>query len=300
MPRVNRKDVSVLRSLQYFEAVARHLSMKQAAASLGVSQSAVSHQLREFSSAIGQQLLVKSGRGIALTPAGARLAARLGEAFAGLEGIVREFSQQGTGLLQLAVCSSSGPGWLIERLGEFQARHPHIDLQLRLYAQDPLASGEVADAYVIAEPARSGYESISLRDEMLVAVASPTNCTGQQALITTEIAPGHIGEDWIAFCSAAGLKLPAIKRGEFRQCSHYLLALEMARTGQGVALVPDFLAGREIRAGSLALYAKTQMPSGRTYRLCFRQGRAHEPKIMALTEWFRSEIACPAATRARA
>jgi LysR family glycine cleavage system transcriptional activator len=180
---------------------------------------------------------------------------------------------------------------LIERLGDFQARHPNIDLQLRLYAQNPLASGEAADAYVIADAVLPGYDQIHLRDEVLVAVAHPS-CTGErQPLITTEITPGHVGEDWVHYCAAANLKLPALKEGAFRQCTHFLLALEMARAGQGVALVPDFLARREIRSGSLALHGKARLPSGRTYRLCFRHARAHEPKIAALAAWFSSHIA---------
>lgn len=145
-------DISLIRGLQYFETVARHRSMKRAAVDLGVSQSAVSHQIRELSEAIGQQLVQRSGRGIVLTPVGERLAAKLGAAFAELKSIVKELTHQRQELLQLAVCSSSGPGWLIEKLGQFQTQHPGIELQFRLYAQDPLLSNEVADAYVTAGP----------------------------------------------------------------------------------------------------------------------------------------------------
>ncbi len=51
-----------LRGLQYFEAVNRHASLKRAAQDLGVTESAVSHQMRRFSALIGRQLLAKSGR----------------------------------------------------------------------------------------------------------------------------------------------------------------------------------------------------------------------------------------------
>jgi hypothetical protein len=54
---LEKKFTNVLRSLQYFEAVARRRSVKLAASDLGVTQSAVSHQVRRFSEAIGQQLI---------------------------------------------------------------------------------------------------------------------------------------------------------------------------------------------------------------------------------------------------
>ena len=74
-----------------------------------MTESAVSHQMRRFSDTIGQQLLVKSGRGIALTATGEALAAKLTSAFAGLEILVKDLVGEGQPALRLAVCSSPGP-----------------------------------------------------------------------------------------------------------------------------------------------------------------------------------------------
>lgn len=74
----------LIRSLHYFEAVARRQWVKLAAHELGVSQSAVSHQLKELTITLGEQLLVRAGRGVALTATGRRLAERLSTAFSGL------------------------------------------------------------------------------------------------------------------------------------------------------------------------------------------------------------------------
>ena len=68
------RDPRLIRSLHDFESVARHQSLKLAAEELGVSQSAVSHQLRDLTRALGEQLFSRAGRGIALTPVGQRLA----------------------------------------------------------------------------------------------------------------------------------------------------------------------------------------------------------------------------------
>ncbi len=205
-------------------------------------------------------------------------------------------------MLQLAVCSSFGPGWLIPRLDELYETHPDIDLQLRLYAQDPALTSEVADAFVTAYPVKTGYAAIRLVDEMLVAVQAPVEQGAamwgpRQRLITTELQSGRIGQDWVDFCKKAGIKLADLQEGAWRQCTHYLLALEMARSGQGVALVPDFLAAKDIRSGALVPFGETLLPSKRVYQLCFKKTRSHEPRLAVLAKWFEAQAEGRATTR---
>jgi LysR family glycine cleavage system transcriptional activator len=293
---LEKKDTNVLRSLQYFEAVARRRSVKQAAEDLGVTQSAVSHQIRRFSEAIGQQLITKSGRGIALTPAGEKLGQKLSVAFEGLEDLVKDLVGEGQQKMQLAVCSTFGPGWIIERLGEFYRSYPEIDLELRLYAQNPLFANEVADAYVVADELKAGYTAIPLMDELLIAVEAPASKqqakgTTKYRLITTDPEPDRQGQDWIDYCRVTGTRLSDIQDGSFRLCSHYFLALELAKAGEGIALVPDFLAARELGSGTVAAFDDTHIPSGRTYHLCIRETRVNETKLKKLADWLISTTA---------
>jgi LysR family glycine cleavage system transcriptional activator len=61
-----------LNALRAFECVARHGSVTQAAAELGVTSGAVSQQIRLLEELIGTKLTVRAGRGMALTAQGAR------------------------------------------------------------------------------------------------------------------------------------------------------------------------------------------------------------------------------------
>jgi len=284
---LSKKDPNILRSLQYFEAVARHRSLKLAAADLGVTQSAVSHQLRRFSDAMGQQLMVKSGRGIVLTPIGEKLGARLISAFSNLDDLVKDIAGDNRQTLQLAVCSTFGPGWLIERLDDFYTAHPEIDLELRLHAQNPLLTNQVADAYVIADDLKSGYVATPLIEERLIAVEalSTLRPDAKRRLITTDVERGEVGRDWIRYCRSTGIRLASLQEGQFRLCTHFFLALELARRGYGVALIPDFLAAQDIRAGTLVPFSERLIPSGRTYRLCIKKSRANETMLVTLSEW---------------
>lgn len=282
------RNARLIRGLNYFESVARHKSLKSAAEELGVSQSAVSHQMRDLTEALGEQLITRAGRGIELTPTGHRLAEKLATLFSGLQSSLDDVIGSGRTTLRLAVCSSFGPGWLIPRLANFFAAHPDIDLQLRLYAQDPEQTDQVADAFVTAQPLKRGFSAIHILDETLVAVCAHDK-VGRSALITTDIENGKQGEDWVDYCAEAGLRLSDIQSGSWLQCSHYMLALEMAKAGLGTALVPDFLAQRDIDAGRLKHLNAAQLRTGRRYHLCFKISRAQEREIRALALWIRSD-----------
>jgi LysR family glycine cleavage system transcriptional activator len=286
-----RQSTSIIRGLQYFEAVARHQSVKAAAEELGVSQSAVSHQLRELSSALGEQLLIRSGRGIAVSPMGQLLAERLSLTFASLQASLDEIvGGESRQILRLAVCSSFGPGWLVPRLPGFIEANPAIDLQLQLYAQDPQLSHQVADAIFSALPVTPGFSAIHVLDEMLVAVHAPGSHNGRHRMITTELEPQKLGQDWLDYCAKAGIGRETLEEGAWLRSTHYMLALEMARAGMGAALVPDFLARRHIEDGTLAYLDATRIPSGRVYRLCFKQSRGRETGIRALVKWLKAEL----------
>lgn len=286
------RNSRLIRGLQYFEAVARHRSIKGAAEELGVSVSAVSHQVRDLTEVLGEQLMVRSGRGVELTATGHRLAEKLGTVFAGLQSSLTEVIGGSRTALRLAVCSSFGPGWLIPRLASFFAAHPEIDLQLRLYAQDPELTDQVADAFVTAVPVKPGFSGLHITDEHLVAVRRREVPDGGErvraVLITTELDADKAGADWVDYCNATGRKLADIQAGSWIQCSHYLLALEMAKEGLGVALVPDFLAAREVEAGALDYFDRTPVASNRRYHLCFKTSRARQSELKALAQWMKS------------
>lgn len=285
-----KKKPSRLRGLQYFETVARHGSVKLAAEELGVTASAVSRQLHELTALLGEQLVSRSGRGIVLTQKGRQLADKLGVAFDALEISVLGVIGKARPQLRLAVCTSFGPGWLVGRLGDFQSNHPDIDIELRLFTRDPVQSDHVADAFVTADPVDPGYAAVRLFDETLVAVRAPKGCCGDETprLITTELERGREGGDWRDFTAATGGE-PGEPKAAYRRATHYLLALEMAKAGLGVALVPDFLAERDLASGALTLAHAARRPSGRTYNLCFKASRASEPAIAALAAWLKAQ-----------
>lgn len=140
---------------------------------------------------------------------------------------------------------------------------------------------------------KPGYRFVTLFDEMLVAVHKPpfggAHDAGSPQLITTDPEEGRLGLDWDAYCAQAGTRREAFAAGPFVRCTHYLLALEIAKAGMGVALVPDFLAAESLSNGSLAYFDKMRLSSGRTYRFCFKNARAGDPVIGAAARWMKMQ-----------
>lgn len=282
------------RALQAFEAVSRHMSVSAAAVELGVTQSAVSHQIRLLTEEMGERLLQKQGRGVALTAAGDRLATRLQVAFADIARSVMETIGTSRATVRLAVCSSFAPGWLIPRLSRLYAQNPAFDLQLCMYARDPVLTDTVADAFITSMTQESGFYSVPLKKENLVPVAAPANVARfgcDLPLITTDMDLPEIGTDWETYRHLSGGKLDLPADGRWLFASHYVTALAMARAGLGAALVPDFLAESHVAGGELTLLDEVMLPTGHDYYLYIKESRRSEPSLDALCRWFRAENA---------
>lgn len=210
-----------LLSLQILEAVYRHRSVARAADELAITASAVSHQIRTLSEDVGEKLIEKSGRGIVLTDAGTRLAEALSSAFSEIDRSVMSSIGGSRAVMRLAFCSSFGPGWMIPRMQELMKSFPDIDIQLRLYAQDPRLTDAVADAFLTAYPLENGYISTPLFDEMLIAVHRPGAELGLLPLITAYVEEKTFARDWQTHASKHALAPPQLKQNQFLQCTHY-------------------------------------------------------------------------------
>jgi DNA-binding transcriptional LysR family regulator len=125
-----------MRQLRYFVAVAQRGSVSQAALDLHISQSALSEALRKLEVELGMQLLERSSRGVAPTPAGAAL---LGEAPAAIErfeaalAAARDAARGRTGRLRVGF-EAAGAGRLsTQARARFLARFPHVRVEPRRF-----------------------------------------------------------------------------------------------------------------------------------------------------------------------
>ena len=120
-----------LHALRAFHAAAKFGRFRDAASALGLSESAISHQVKRLEEYLGTALFARSGNAVSLTEAGRRYHEQIDPAFTQIRRATEEIKGPG----DLARVSLTLPGtlatfWLIPKLGSFEARHPEISLQL--------------------------------------------------------------------------------------------------------------------------------------------------------------------------
>lgn len=228
-----------------------------------------------------------------MTERGRLMQTRASVALALLRTALAEAIAQQRSTLRIAVCTSFGPSWLAKRLSAFIDQNPDLDVEIRLYTEDPDQSDDFADALVTASPIRAGFDGVDLFQEKLVAVIRPDLVrTGllPDRLITTDVLPELPGLDWRDYFSGAGLALAQLSPGSFVRGTHYLLAFSLAKAGVGAAIVPEFVAADALASGQLVLLHPFHMPSGRTYRICTKVSRCKDPDLRALVRWMKSSV----------
>lgn len=132
-----------VRQLRAFVTVAECGSFTRAAASLHLSQPALTVQIRKLEDALGLRLFDRNTRMVALTRSGAELLPGLGRILRELDGVLAETRQLSTmerGIVRLALLPSFASGVLPEAIAGFRAAHPGVGFVIR----DVIAS-EVAE-----------------------------------------------------------------------------------------------------------------------------------------------------------
>jgi LysR family transcriptional regulator, glycine cleavage system transcriptional activator len=119
-----------LNALRVFEAVARHLSFTKAGEELGLTQTAVSYQVKLLEDTLGEVLFLRQPRRIQLTDAGQRLAPKVSESFELLREAMNDLSQTAEGTLTIHATATFASQWLARHLGVFQLQNPGIAVRL--------------------------------------------------------------------------------------------------------------------------------------------------------------------------
>ncbi|HEY2735011.1 MAG TPA: LysR family transcriptional regulator, partial [Polyangiales bacterium] len=232
-------DQPNLLALSALDAVARHGSVTAAAASLHVTQSAISHRLRALERELGVTLSEREGRGLRLTPAALELASAARQA---LEQLTRAIARIAPAANARALSISCSPSFamrfLVPRLAAFGAGHPELDL--RISAVDvPFDPKRGADsAVLLASGATPRAYSEKLIDELVFPVASPHLLARAPALRAPQDLARHtllhdeaLADDprrvgWKSWLARAGVTDLDLSRGP--RFSHAYLALEAA------------------------------------------------------------------------
>ncbi|WP_374314609.1 LysR substrate-binding domain-containing protein [Dongia sp.] len=299
-----KRNLPSLKSLQAFEAAARHLSFRVAAEELSLTQSAISHQVAGLEERLGTSLFRRAARRVELTEAGAQLYPYLRDGFDRLAqgvGLVDRVRISGDLVVQVYV--TVAVRWLLPRLHQFQAAHPDILVRLSTSQLDWEFDPTTGDLGLICTrtPNGPGIHYTHLFDAKLVAVCSPAVQRAGLGLRQPADLVNHAmlqvytaAEDWHDWLEAA--RLPTLKGRAAPKFDSYLLAIEAAIEGQGVAVVPEFMVAPDLKSGRLVKpFPEIEVRHGASWYLACLEERVKEPRMQHFRDWLVAEIAQDAA-----
>ena len=121
-----------LSAIRAFEAAARHGSFTKAAEELGMTQAAVSYQVKLLEDRVGTPLFLRQPRRVVLSEAGKRLAPAVADAFQRLNVAFANLRETDENVLSVTAVNTVCTNWLVPRLGRFQMAHPNIAVRLEV------------------------------------------------------------------------------------------------------------------------------------------------------------------------
>jgi LysR family glycine cleavage system transcriptional activator len=301
-----------LNALRVFEAAARHLSFKEAAVELHITQAAVSHQIKSLEEYLGIELFRRSGRGVQLTEAARASLPRLREGFDALAASVELIRERGAETeLVITAPPVFAARWLMPRLAGFAKRAPQIEVRVAASSRMVDAGALDSTALVNDLDLRSessgveihlgaghypGFRADRLFSIAMALVASPGLVKGKPPLREPADLARHVllhddamdlvagGNAWQAWLEAAGVA-DKVDGGRGPHFSSNILSLEAASQKLGVALALRPLVDADIASAKLVEPFKIEVKPQSAYFLVCPEVIADRPAVTAFREW---------------
>ena len=279
--------------LRAFEAAARLESFTLAAKELHLTQSAISHQIKELEDYFSKPLFVRRNRSVQTTAEARRLLESLSRVFDVIEAACSEVTlAPNAQVLALHCAPSFAAKWLGPRLPEFIRDHPDITIRLTSGAEPvDLSRNQEIDISISYQfsPERPGIISQSLGEERIVALCAPQlidpdiPIEEQMSKLTLiESSLNHF--TWSNWFDLNHMKHPSRTKLSFDRAA---LSVSAAVDAMGAVLESIRFAERELARGELEeIGANVFAPvTDRTHLLSYRAGEKNKNKIKLFREW---------------
>ncbi|MBF8803519.1 LysR substrate-binding domain-containing protein [Pseudomonas asiatica] len=302
-----------LLALRAFEAAGRHLSFTIAAQELHLTQGAISRQVRHLEDFLKQKLFIRMTRRIELTEPGKDYLESVQTALGLVENATRKCLKDQHRVLTIDVLPTLASYWLMPRLSRFTELYPEIEVRLITSIEPANFQAKDVDLairvgrlpgkrYTTTSPridlemveSWRGLDAYPLFDDVLVPVmAKGLALQGEtvreakdllQFTLINNATRKHAWQDWMS-CFGVG----AFRPRQILDFGHYFMALQAAREGKGVALVPTVIVDSLPERESLFCPDQLKMPSAGEYCLISRDAMSNDPAVKAMKDWIIQE-----------
>jgi LysR family glycine cleavage system transcriptional activator len=293
-----------IRPLVAFDAVMRHGSFSRAADELGITQSAVSHQVRRLEQYFGELLLQRRNPGVEPTEKGRTLAAMLGGVLDSLAALdAHRHDILGNGALKVGASSALANWWLIKRLRQLAATDQQVAVELVPVdtADEPPYPVDIRLVWAPATEAHRTTTQVPLPPEHVFPVCAPSLLVEarlrQEPRSLLSLPLIHKGSEpsgewsWAEWLRRLGLPKRGLKGGEIR-LDDIGLCLTAAVEGAGVTLGRSLLVADAIAAGRLTAVFGDDGPTMAARRVQVAQWSVElvsDPRVRRFAEWLRGE-----------
>ena len=286
------------RWLRVFLAAADAGSFTDAAVQLGIGQPAVSHAVKRLEQAVGARLFERTSSGIALTPLGEELRARVGAGFDVVDAALRDATAQvrADRVVTLSVSTALATYWLMPRLAGFKETRPDIELRVITQDTDAGVGRDEADLWIPLGPGPwPGLRTWPFADERLAPVASPAYVAAAQVSSVEGATLLHTEErylpryDWPSWFAAHGREPDRSVAGQ--RSNDYSIVVHAALEGQGVALGWLHIVEPLIEAGRLVRVGDDEVVTDAPFCVVARPDAIRREGVDDLRRWLLDEAA---------
>lgn len=302
-----RRSIPSMSALATFEAAARLASFTLAAAELGVTQAAVSRQIKLLEEDLNTRLFLRAHRRVELTASGKALGACVSQAFTSMADMIQTLRQpEDDQTVTLGASLAFGHFWILPRLSGFRAAHPEI--KLKLVADDSvtdLRRDRLDVAFRFGKAPFPDAQSVISLSDRVFAVCSPrllqahhTTAAEADLLDFPLIASDTVNPTWLTWRSwAEGVGLAeSAEIGRASDLSrlrftHYTDTIQAAINGEGVAMGWEALLSGPLREGRLLRLGPATLRLEACYHLLLPAGRTPSAAARVFVDWISGHIA---------
>lgn len=290
------RQIPPFSAVRVFEAAARHENFTSAAAELGMTQAAVSYQIKLLEERLGVPLFRREKKRVILTEAGRRAMPEVTRAFDTLDSAFAGIRSEDGALLTISTSATFANTWLAWRLGGFQVAH--ADMAVRLLVNEALTDFSSDDVDVAIRAGKgewAGLESEQLLKIDFTPICSPEflkqnggKIKAEDLLRLPQISPQDPW--WTYWLREAGVDVADDRVRLGVRLDSQANEGHAAMAGQGIAMLTPYFWRNDLAEGKLVRLFDQLSTRGYGYWLCYPDHRRQVLKIKRFREWLIAEL----------
>ncbi len=290
------------RHMQMIQALSESGSVSEAAEQIGVTQSALSHRIREAERLVGTALFYRHNKKLVPTSAGNRLLHSAQVILGELERAENDISKLTVGIehvIRIGLESHSGCHWLPGFLRQFQLSHPSVSIEIipdvSLAPLKALRQGHI-DLTLISGRVAEGFRTLPLFTDEMMALLPANHLLGQHSWLNVE---DIVAEPYIAYHTTPdkGREYEQLFSRYQRLPSRVIRAgmteavVEFVREGLGITIMPSWTAAPYLRQGGLLQRRVTEQGLFIDWQVVMRHDEASNSPVVTFARQMKKLLA---------